>query len=281
MKKSRAFSLIRSQPHYRKHAFTEGLKRAGYQVFESQPGGWGPVNPGDVLVIWNRYGLFESLANDFERSGGLVLVAENGYIGHDADGIQHYAMAAHQHNGAGVWPTPEHDRFAALGIEVKPWQRNGNGHVFIRGQRGIGSRSMASPPAWHHQTAERIKRHYPMQPVVCLDHPGKPACDPGVTAVLRQRLDGAVACVIWSSGVGVRALVEGVPVFYSAPHWICEEAARPLRMEGLQSPLEDDALRLRALQSMAWAQWTVAELQGGEPFVRVIEAAREKQKAVA
>ncbi len=260
----RAVVQIRDQPHYRRQAFIDGLQRAGYDVALT---GWAvdSPQPGDVLVSWNRY---TGAPDQWEKEGGTVLVAENGYIGQDDAGVQYYALALHGHNGSGTWPDGGPERFDALGIEVKPWRERGE-HIVIRAQRGIGSSAMASPPQWH-VVASRDLMRLSARRQVMQEHPGKPACDAGVAARIIESLRGAHAMCIWSSAAGVRALVEGVPVLYAAPHWICEGAA--VRGVGnVEKPVMDDVARLAALRRMAWAQWTIAEIATGEPFVRLRE----------
>lgn len=252
----RAYCLIRAEPHYRSEAFVSGLQRAGYQVVRSCPD---RGVPGDLLVIWNRYGIYEQAAERFEREGGLVLVAENGYLGKDEGGIQYYALARHGHNGSGTWPTGGTERFSRLGIELKPWRKDG-GHVLVCAQRGIGSRHMASPLEWHNSVARRL-RALTKREIVIRVHPE----DRNLRTKqppLEEQWRGAWAVVIWSSGAGVRALIEGLPVIFDAPHWICGSAAGLVEnIESLRMPE-----RLPALQRMAWAQWTVSELASGEPF---------------
>lgn len=267
----KAFIMIRDQPHYRRDAFTSGLKRAGFQVIGGQPD---RTKAGDVLTIWNRYGEYNQIASRFERAGGTVFVAENGYLGVDASGIQHYALAVHGHNGSGWWPTGEEKRFERLGIEPKPWRQGGD-HIYVRGQRGIGAPNMANPPNWHRSIADLLRRRT-SRPVRVMEHPGKPACDPAQAAHLSAALAGAYACVVWSSASGVRALVEGIPVFYDAPHWVCAGAARR-GIAMLEQPLMDGAARGAALERMAWAQWSVAEIATGEPFVRLLECDRAQR----
>lgn len=258
----RAVVRIRDQPHYRRDAFIEGLRRAGYTVTDNVQ-----TQLGDVLVTWNRY---TNDADLWERAGGTVFVAENGYIGHDAAGVQLYALAIHGHNGSGKWPGSDARRFEALGVEVKPWRESGE-HIVIRGQRGIGDSKMASPPQWHVRASRDLMRLSARRQVM-QEHPGKPACHAGVAAHITESLQGAHAMCIWSSAAGVRALVEGVPVFYAAPHWICEGAAVH-GVGNVERPVMDDVARLAALYRMAWAQWTVAELASGEPFARLRELA--------
>jgi len=252
-----AYNLTRREVHYRHESFNAGLKAAGFALPPGDPKG----APGDVLLIWNRYWHYDQIATAFEAKGGTVIVAENGYIGRDANGHQLYALARGGHNGSGSWPDGGPERFDALGVELKPWRERGD-KVVIRGQRGIGSPTMASPPRWHEAMAARL--HACGRPVQVVPHPGKGA---EADRAHEDYLADAHALVIWSSSVGVKALAMGVPVFVDAPHWICEGAAA--RLGDVEHPLMDDAARLAAMRRMAWAQWSLAEIESGEPFVRL------------
>lgn len=259
-----AICSIREQPHYRRDAFLRGLARAGYKIVDHGS----PTQPTDLLVIWNRYGPFEAMADRWEQQGGNVLVAENGYIGKDDNGHQLYALAVHGHNGSGWWHTGDDTRWRALSIPLADWVNRPDGYALVCGQRGIGSRSMASPPNWHVGAARSCVRA--LAPPKLRLHPGnKP--DPNAPK-LEADLAGARYCVVWSSSSGVKALVLGVPVLYDAPHWVCEDAGVPLRefVAGTFELPSEDVLTLSrqvALNKMAWAQWTIAELESGEPFV--------------
>lgn len=261
----RAVCMIRKDPHYRREAFERGLERAGFVL---QGDGIEP-DEGDALLVWNLSGHAGMLAEQWHGRGALVFVAENGYIGTDANGVQRYALARNAHNGAGSWHVGGGERWDALGIELKPWHTDGS-TIVIRGQRGIGSREMASPPQWHEKASRDLRRLWPDRMQIIQQHPGKPANDPQVAADILEALRNAWALCIWSSAAGVRALIEGVPVFYDAPHWICEGAAVH-RIGNLDHPKRDDDARLRAMQRMAWAQWTIDEISSGEPFVLLKE----------
>jgi hypothetical protein len=56
---------------------------------------------------------------------------------------------------------------------------------------------------------------------------------------------------------------------HCAPHWICAGAARH-GLDGLAAPLRDDAARRTALHKMSHGQWSVAEIEAGEPLKRIL-----------
>jgi hypothetical protein len=143
------------------------------------------------------------------------------------------------------------------------------GHILICGQRGVGSHEMASPFDWHVALHKKLARDFDgLFEIRTRLHPGNFA--PRVPLV--DDLRYAAACVIWSSACGVRALVEGVPVYYDAPHWVCSDAARQVRVLGrspIITPAADWEATGRSLNRMAWGQWSVAEIEQGEPFARM------------
>lgn len=258
----KAYCVIRDQPHYRSDAFASGLRAAGYDVSTAYPT---VPKSGDLFVSWNRYGTNHAIANQIEAAGGAVVIAENGYIGKDAQGHQLYAVASRGHNGSGFWKAGDGSRWAALGIGLKSWRTDGK-HILVCGQRGIGAPAMASPHGWHDEVAARLRK-ITQRPIKIRLHPGNNA--PKVP--LEEDLAEAYAVVIWSSSAGVKALVDGIPVFYDAPHWICERAGKKgiAEIEAEPSPYRNE-FRIGAVENMAWAQWTVAEIATGEPFIRLL-----------
>lgn len=264
-----AMCNIREEPHYRRDAFIKGLRRAGYTLVDKGR----PENKEDMLVIWNRYGPNAMMADRWEQQGGSVLVAENGYVGRDSNGHQYYAVALHGHNGSGRWPIGTEDRFAKLNISLMPWVDRPGGYSLICGQRGIGTKLMASPPDWHKKVYNDLSKNQTRDLRVRL-HPGNHA----PTISLESDLSGASDCVVWSSSSGVKSLILGIPVRYDAPYWICSKAAWRLNRNGkAQMPIGSDCDRLAAMHDMSWAQWNIAELETGEPFTLLREIALKGQ----
>lgn len=292
----KAYCRIRSQPHYRHDCFLRGLEAAGYQARSGDP--VGSAQLGDVLVVWNRYGPAEQIADRFEHDGGTVLVAENGYIGPGGasprdqahaggTGGSVYALSRHAHNGRGWWPgcdgKPTKEwaaRWPRLGIPPKPLRTSGD-TVLIAPNRSFGQRGGVMPDDWAEREASEWRAlgwRVRVRP-----HPGN-----GAAAVpLDRDLADVGAVAIWSSTVGIHALIEGIPVICKAPWWICKRGA-------FGSVAEFEAcrrkphmtwwwhtLRKHALQRMAWAQWTVEEIASGEAFRQLLSDPGQGQSVAA
>lgn len=254
-----AYILIRDQPPYRREAFCQGAIANGFRVSHGYPH---KCNPDDVVVIWNRYAHWHDAACVADRAGAKVIVAENGYMGKDQDARQFYALALDGHNGSGSWKVGGPERWKALGIELKPWRQDGR-HIVVRQQRGIGTSQMASPPHWHDKMAKLLQATT-KRPVVIRQHPA--LCQ--IRRPLFVDLENAWALVTWASSDAGKALVQGIPVFYCAPHLVCEDACRKWAGD-IEDVLMGD--RLGAMQKMAWAQWSVDEIASGVAFRHLLE----------
>ncbi len=202
-----------------------------------------------ATVIWGTYK---------GKVDGTEMVAENGYLG--GPGGPYVALAVGGHNGAGRWPVGSPERWARLGVVLKPWRRDG-GHVLVCPSRGLGMNPM--PKDWTERTVAAL-RALTDRPIRVRAHPGNwKLRAEHHSATLARELEGAWATVIWASSAGVKSLIEGVPVICTAPHWICAEAAGR-RLEDIESPPMPD--RLPAMHRLASAQWTLDEIASGAAF---------------
>jgi len=243
---------IRAEPHYRSDAFRRGLKRIGAEFADPRDC--------DVLVIWNRYGGFRATADDVERRGGTVLVAENGYLGVEWLGDRWYAISKGQHNGCGTWPDGGPERWDALGVALAPFREAGEELVLLP-QRGIGPNGVAMPGGWRAEALAQIGKRVRTR---TRQHPGTAQAIP-----LDEDLRGAWAVATWGSGAALKALAIGIPAFHSLPRWIGAPASRPLD-QFAAGPLRDEAARLAMFRRLAWAQWRLAEIESGEAFDRLL-----------
>lgn len=250
----RALSLLRDSLHYRADAFRSGLRANGFEVVETLD----DPRPGDVLLSWNRGGARNVHARRFESAGARVVVAENGYLGKGWRDDKWFALALGHHCGAGAWPDGGPARWDALGVDLEPWRQGGT-QTLVLEQRGIGEPGVASPYGWAESVAPmvrgRIRRH--------------PGGEP-VQVTLRDDLADVGQVVTWSSGAALLALIMGVPVFYAFPRWIGAPASQPLAAFATVGPLRDDAARLGMFRRLAWAQWTLAEVESGYAFEQLL-----------
>jgi len=255
----RAYVQIKETPHYRRDAFCAGLKANAFHLENRLPST--PPAPGDVLVIWNRYSDKELTADLWERQGGTVLVAENGYIGRDAAGHQLYAISVHGHNGSGTWPAGDGARWAGLGVELQAW-REGGEHILMCPNRHFGMKGLAMPVDWGARTLKAL-RALTKRTIRVRPHPdGNPP-----ERSLAEDLANCHAMVIWASSAGVHALVAGVPVFCTSPWWILKAAASD-RLQDIEQPMRGE--RQAAFERLAYAQWTVEEIALGVPFAHLL-----------
>ncbi len=257
----RAFSILPERFADGRHrAIERGLQAAGWRL---ERGAGMPRGPHDVLVTWTVHrGHKETTARAFEAAGGQVVVCEEAFF-RCVNGERHFALALHDHNGAGRWTVGGPERWESFGIELKPWRRAGR-HILVREQRGIGSSRMASPPLWHDDVMRRLK-DLTRRPVVFRAHPRSRTC--AATAAAQPPLEAALqdchALVTWASAIAARALVAGVPVFYEAPRLACAGACTR-GIAGIERPAYPD--RLPALERLAWAQWSLGEIESGLAF---------------
>lgn len=278
----RAYLQIRDKPSYRREAFVAGLQAGGFHVEDRLPST--PPGPGDALLIWNRYSTNELSADTWEKQGGTVLVAENGYLGRDAAGHQLYAIAVHGHNGSGTWPdrkggkgleeTADYGaRWKALGVELDRLKLDGE-HILVCPNRHFGMRGFAMPQDWEASTVKQLRAHT-KRPIRVRPHPngGTPE------RPLAADLENCHAVVIWASSAGVHALVAGVQVFCTAPWWILKACAQQ-RLDGIDQHWGCGE-REPAFERLAWAQWTVEEIAAGVPFRYLLSDARQGEVAAA
>ena len=263
----RAYIGIRQEPHYRRDAFVNGLKAVGYDVRLGPPR---DIDEDTVYVSWNRYNEGHEYCNKVEQAGGTCLIAENAYLGpqgqspHEMNPRCWYALSIGYHNGAGSWHVGGPERFAALNVELKPWRTEGS-HVLILPNRSFGVPELAMPYDWPRKVVERLQR-VTKREIRVRPHPGNGAHK----TPLAKDLENAWAAVIWSSSAGVQALIEGVPVVYEAPYWICSGAASR-QIENIESGFIRRRCRLESFRRMSFAQWRVDEIASGEAFRRLLQ----------
>lgn len=220
-----AYLNLRHLDSERAQWFRVGLKAIGYS--KVLPG----AGLGDLLISWNRIGVGNSVANECERRGIPILVAENASWGATVPG-RWLHMSRTRHNTAGLFPVGCAERWDRLGVTLDPFRTEGE--TVVLGQRGIGSPPVAQPRGWEQGIAGRLRAH-----------PGR-----GTPKPLRDDLANAGKVVTWGSAAAVEALSWGISVESHMPQWIGQQA-------------NTEADRLRMFREMAWSQFTPEEIASG------------------
>lgn len=224
-------------------AIESGLTATGYRIAD--------VQDAAVSVVWGA------------RQGcGTKIVAENAYL--DGPGGPYCALAVGGHNGSGRLQPRSSERLERLGVTFKPWRDTGN-HILVCPSRGLQSSVVRQPEGWLDRTVEELRK-VTDRPIRIRQHPGNWKITPPKVPI-EDDLRDAWACVIWASSVGVKSLIAGVPVIYTAPHWICAEAAGN-RIADIESPPMPD--RAPAFERLAASQWTLDEIASGEAFLQLL-----------
>jgi|ERR1051325_8533258 hypothetical protein len=245
--KPKAWIDFKDTPNYRRDSFLAGLKRCGYDVQFGKPNHYPQI--GDVLLIWNRTGAGEVTAQRFEAAGCKVLCCENGYLGKEFIGRRWYAISYNYHNGAGAWPAGDKWRWNNWNVELQPFKCSGS-ELVILPQRSIGCSGVAMPRGWEYEASKRVKGR--IRP-----HPG---IHPAIS--LEDDLKNAYAVYTWGSGAALKALLLGVPVYFDMPNWIGALAGANLG----DNPNRNDNKRLEMFQRLAWAMWSLEEIEDGSAF---------------
>jgi hypothetical protein len=247
--------------HQRKvlRAFRAGLREreAATDVASLLTSRYSETDAPDVAVI---YGIHKPKApfgkkqiiEGQERRGRRWIVLERGYLRRD----RYYAAGWGGLNGRADFCNRgmPGDRFEALGLEI----------VLCGQVPTDASVQHLDHEAWLAETARALAQAT-SRPIVYRPHPlgpGQPV--PGTTPSrdrsFEEALDGAWACVTFSSNAAVEAALAGVPVF------ACDEGsmALPIASRDL-SEIERPALpdREQWAFDLAYAQWTLEEFANG------------------
>jgi hypothetical protein len=204
---------------------------------------------------------------------GPVLYAEVGYISpaikqfttHDeycAARYSHVSFSWNDWHGQGDDYLPESlpsDRWDALGVEMQPWRLQPDGEIVILGQAKYDI--MAIPPGKHHAENENYL------------HSARKFYGEGVSVRFRPHphytgytspkliLDCAAArrVITYSSTSAIETVLAGIPTQVVSPY----SMAYPMACHDFDEP-EITPDREMWANRLAYAQWTLPELESGE-----------------
>ena len=267
------YGALNSPPVFQ--AIRTGLDRLGIAHSSMDSGA-------DVAVIWSvlwhgRMRQNHSVWQWFRAAGRPVIVVEVGMI-------QRGNTWKLGLNGTGIGCYPgeiKPGRAEQLRLRPQPWTNRGV-NVVIAVQRSDSEQWAGQPPtvAWLHETAKKLREHTD-RPLIIRPHPRQRIADvPGCWIKSPQPIPGtydgfdydrclqdAWAVVNWNSGPGSQAILNGVPAFVGA-----SSLAAPvgnLDLAAIENPVRPD--RTEWLEQLAHTEWTIPEIETGEPLARLIK----------
>lgn len=209
------------------------------------------------------YGVDESNRAEWEQAlqnkeRDPIFYADNSYFDSRRQVSFRVTKNALQHSGIGE---TDGARFAALGIEIKPWRLAGE-HIVVCPQSDHFMKVLAGydgdwgrPMTWGESVMGNLATQ--ARPVRYRDwSPNKGQ----LASTLEQDLEGAHALVTWSSAAAVTAVLSGVPVVVQSNDCAARcMAGDPWDFENVGMPGD----RLRWAGVLADNEWTLEELTNG------------------
>lgn len=201
------------------------------------------------------YGVDKSNAEVWRQvvaGGQEFFYSDNSYF--DATRQHHFRVTrnALQHSGRGE---SDGKRFAALGIEIKPWRAGGDYILLCPQSEHFMHTVVGENGSWVPRTIAALQR-ITDRPIKVRHWSANKAIQ---SASLAQDLEHAHSVVTWSSAAAVSAVLAGVPVV-TMGQCAAEPMAGALKdIENL--PRSDD--RLGWANVLADQQWSMEEIRNG------------------
>ena len=198
-----------------------------------------------------------------------VVVLETGYVKRGDGDDHYYAAGLNGLNGRADFRNRNMpgDRWAKLGVELRPWRSQGI-HIVVCGQvPWDASVQHHDHLGWIRQTISRLNG-YTGRRIIFRPHPlarnlnygSLFGADEISTRPLDQDLAGAHAVVTFNSNTGVDSVIAGIPTFTVDPGAMAWEVSDHDLSE-IEKPNFYD--RQQWANNLAYTQWTMAEMAGG------------------
>ena len=275
----REHGALNSKPIF--DAFEHSLNSAGYTVVNSSE-----IGDSDVHVIWSvlwhgRMARNKQIWDSCQKTNKPVIVLEVGSI----ERGKTWKVGLNGINRSGYFGPlgNSSDRSVFLGLQVKPWRKNGE-YILICGQhdKSLQWQNQTRMSNWFLQTYDEIRK-YSDRPIIFRPHPRcrLPHIERGLKHVYRQEpqhlsgtyddfdlnFDNIFATVNFSSNPGIHSVIQGVPAFVSHNSLAYDVANDIDFLYNIETPKTYD--RTQWLNDYAWTEYRVEEIAQGLPLKRL------------
>lgn len=219
-----------------------------------------PPNDDNPIVAYGQAWGSEKLLRDCTERDRVYWHIDNGFCRPGRGRPHGYYRFAYRSMSPKFLPNADSSRARALGIELKPWRKDG-AHILLALPgadfgRGIGM----NMPEWIVDTRSELPRAT-SRPIVIRDRQSP--------VPVEQHFRNCWALVTHSSNIAVDAVIAGIPVFVAPT-----SAAAPvgnLNWDALERPAMPD--RQAWLNSLAVQQFTPAEMGNGTAYDHLLAIA--------
>jgi hypothetical protein len=267
---------LNSKPIFQ--AFAQGCGQQGHDVVYN-------TLEADVAVIWSilwhgRMSPNKKVWDHFKSKGKPIIVLEVGALHRNImwkvgiNGINADAVFGQQENNS--------DRADQLGLKLKPWKDNSDGHILICTQHDKSEqwKGMPNISNWVLEVIEHIRSQTDRK-IIVRPHPRcklqgiqhefqnvflqKPQYIEGTYDDFDLNLENTFAVVNWSSNPAIQSIMSGVPAYVSK-HSLSYGVGNPIYSD-YNNPLKPD--RQQWLNDLAYTEWSVPEISQGIQLKRL------------
>lgn len=211
------------------------------------------TNEKGAAVFYGVVGM-EHLLRQAQKEGREFYYGDNGYF--DATRHRFFRFARNAVQIAAPTIAPDYAKAKALGLQTKPWRKDGKGIVVVEQSEQFLGISGGGGRSWLPRVVAELKL-YTDRPLVIRRWMRDKA---KASATLHRDLDGAWALVTHMSAAANEALLAGVPVYVSGKCAASHLASGHL--EHIETPSYPDGREEWAAR-LAASQWTLDELGAG------------------
>jgi len=218
----------------------------------------------DLAVTEGIRGPMGVMCGEYTALGIPVLISDAGFVRRD---LHYFQLGANRLNWFPDFDVPG-DRWKRLDVLLRP--HHAGTYILITGQKpGDAAHGLSTNElqALYHKWAQELRK-LTERPVRFRPHPRGPEARPDALEAipwvsLAEDLAGAHALVTWNSTSATDALIAGTPAFVLGPNAQAEELANT-DLQFIAAPyFPEDPVRRDFFHRVAYAQWTLEELQDG------------------
>jgi len=204
------------------------------------------------------------MCREYLALGTLVLISDAGFVRRD---LHYFQLGVNRLNWFPEFELPG-DRWERLDVQLRP--HHAGTYILIAGQKpGDAAHRLSTNElrALYQDWAQELRKLTRL-PIRFRPHPMGPEARPdGLETIpglsLAEELAGAHALVTWNSTTATDALIAGTPAFVLGPNAQAEELANT-ELRYIERPyFPNDLVRRAFFNRVAYAQWTLEELQDG------------------